>query len=141
MIAEVHPILHKTLGVAPDVREVFPEDLAVIVVAKDREHRHGKWCQTLAQVFVCAGVAVMGQVTGDGHGLGVGLVRQNVSYRLLQPLLGIGAIQIASVGDQVGVGEMDEFHRGAHFSSFCTSRVMASSAASGLVDLSNTVCR
>jgi hypothetical protein len=83
------------------------------VVAQDRIDRQRQGRQAFTQMRIGLRVAVVGQVACHHDRLGVGLARKQMRNGVLQALLGVGALQLATIGDEMGVRLMDELHRGS----------------------------
>ena len=102
--------LHEAVRVQRLVREVLGKDLALVVVADQELERRFERRQGLGKLSESFRLAPMGQVAGNDHQIGIGVVSVDVGDGGGKSDLRVAAIERLAGRYEMRVSQMDEFH-------------------------------
>jgi len=105
-----HRVLHEPVIVDLCPREALPVILAVVVIADNEMALHIQPGNLLSEESICGIFTAIGEVSGDDTAFGIAMMEVDVIDTAGKALGRVQAVQLRARGNQVGVGDVYEFH-------------------------------
>ena len=105
-----HRVLHESMIVDLCLREATQVILAVVVIADNEMTLHIQPGNLLGEESISRIFSAIGEITSDDTAFGVAMMTADVIDTAAKARGRVEAVQWRAGGNQVGIGDVDEFH-------------------------------